>query len=363
MVVDTTGNNFIPDMNLTPMSRDWRNADADVTAAATDATPDLYHIDYCISHSPAKPSAGWTRITASSASGHTFHPGMTATGVWYIHAEAFDAENNSSYVCGGPYKIDKIAPRIDCTPAASNVSGGDLTVTVNASDTGGSNLSTIQYVWAVSDTAPGSGWTTINADGADAYSFNAALYSDGTYYLHMRVSDIAGNTFTRYRGPFTRETLGITSVTLRGYWNHWRGQVNLFGDLMTNEPHRFLSYEAVKIDITTAGDPDSVTVRFSPALESMYFTDIHGNKYSYEKDVGYFVSFPLEITKVNTNMYSKDYILPLAPSTKSSDNLRLASPYWMQVIVTKGTVMKTYMINDIDITGNIWDHTYIQPLN
>lgn len=362
-VIDTSGNNFIPDITLMPMSRDWRNTDVNVTAVAADATPDLSYINYLVTGSPARPSSGWIGITASNAEGHTFHPSVTGTGVWYIHAEAFDANDNSSYVCGGPYKIDKIAPAIDCTPTASSVCGEDIAVTVNASDTGGSNLSAIQYAWSASASTPVSGWTTINAGRAEEYSFNAELDSDGTYYLHMRATDIAGNTSTRYRGPFTRETLGISSVTLKGYWNHWRGQVNLFGELMTNEPHRFLSYEAVKIEVTTEGDPDSVTVRFSPALEAMYFTDIYGNRHSYEKDIGYSVSFPLEITKKDTNIYSSDYILPLAPSTKSSDNIRLAPPYWMQVTVTKGAVTKTYTINDIDITGNIWDHTYIQPLN
>ena len=37
-----------------------------------------------------------------------------------------------------------------------------------------------------------------------------------------------------------------TAVFIEGYWNHWRGQADLFGRQMTVEPHRFLSLETVK---------------------------------------------------------------------------------------------------------------------
>ena len=132
---------------------------------------------------------------------------------------------------------------------------------------------------------------------------------------------------------------------------------------MTNEPHRFLSLERVKIDITTIGDPERVTIRFSPELEAMHYTDPNGNSYDYAEDFfGYDVVFPEDSTFTMTgNHISWEYYLPLALSTKSMDNNRLRPQYRMTVTAYKGNASATYTIDDIDITGNIYDLTYIQP--
>ena len=139
------------------------------------------------------------------------------------------------------------------------------------------------------------------------------------------------------------------------------------GKQLTNEPHRFLSLERVKINVYTTGYADKVIIRFSPELEAMSFTDVHGNVYDYRDKVGYYVYFPQDST-INLNNTLKDnhvyweYTLPLAPSTKSWDDVILRSPYWMQVTAYKGASSVTYTVPDLNITGNTLNLIYIQPV-
>lgn len=167
---------------------------------------------------------------------------------------------------------------------------------------------------------------------------------------------------------FSVRTLKITGVFIEGYWNHWRGQVDMFGNRMTVEPHRFLSLETVKITVNTTGYADKVVIRFSPELESMQYTDPYGNTYDYMDDFDLeYVRFPEDTTffldaSKPDNSICWEYQLPLAPSTKSWENERERPPYWMEATAYRGNASVTYIIDDIDITGNIYDLTYIQPI-
>ncbi len=161
----------------------------------------------------------------------------------------------------------------------------------------------------------------------------------------------------------------ITGVSIIGDWSHWRGQRDIFGKLLTNEPHRFLSLENVRVNVSTTGYAEKLVIRFSPELEAMQYKDINGHIYDYSKDfTGYYVSFPqdstvlLDTNRKDSNI-SWNYIIPLASSTKSWDDSRLQAPYSMTVTVYKGGKSRTYSINDIDITGNVYDLTYIQPVD
>ena len=63
------------------------------------------------------------------------------------------------------------------------------------------------------------------------------------------------------------------------------------------------------------------------------------------------------------NSVSWEYILPLAPSTVSWEDKRLKQPYKMIVTAYNGNRSETYIVDDIDITGNVYDLIYIQPAN
>ncbi len=184
---------------------------------------------------------------------------------------------------------------------------------------------------------------------------------DGEYVARFVASAPNGTTQSR-DVSFKLTNLAITDVKIAGYWNHWRGQKDIFGRQMTVEPHRFLSLECISIDIATIGDPDKVTVRFSPELESMYYTDPNGHTYRYNEFMGYMVKFPEDSTIPVTDNHARwEYHLPLAPSSKDWDNNRLRPQYSMIVTAYKGSNTATFVVDDIDITGNIYDLTYIQP--
>jgi hypothetical protein len=111
------------------------------------------------------------------------------------------------------------------------------------------------------------------------------------------------------------------------------------------------------------GIPKRITIRFSPELEAMRYTDKYGHTYDYNRDFfGYEVNFPKDSTfNVTENQVYWEYYLPLAPSTKDWDDNRLRPPYSMTVTAYKGEKSVSVTIDDIEITGNIYDLTYIQP--
>ncbi|MGX8795104.1 hypothetical protein ACR6HW_03250 [Fusibacter sp. JL298sf-3] len=157
------------------------------------------------------------------------------------------------------------------------------------------------------------------------------------------------------------EQLKITSFDVSGYWNHWRGQKDMFGKQMSVEPHRFLSLEKVVFTAEVIGNPDRVTLRLSSPLEAMHYINPQGQRYAYEEMVGYRVDFPLEMTHEGEGRYKATYILPLADHTVSWEDRRAGAPYYAVVYAEKGAVKKEARIEDIDITGNIYDQVYVQP--
>lgn len=163
------------------------------------------------------------------------------------------------------------------------------------------------------------------------------------------------------RVPYRVDAVSVKSVAIEGYWNHWRGQLNLFGVRMTNAPHRFLGYEKVKIRAEVTGNPERVEVRFSPELEAMRYINSKGQAYDFKDEFGYEVAFPLLMQKVGEGHYEVETILPLTPQTLNFQNERLRAPYFMTVTAVKGEVRRSHTISDIDMTGNIFDMLYVQP--
>jgi len=166
------------------------------------------------------------------------------------------------------------------------------------------------------------------------------------------------------------DVLGVSGVTIEGYWNHWRGQIDIFGKQLSVEPHRFLSLETVKINVYTTGYADRVVIRFSPELEAMQFTDVMGNIYDYVIDfrMPAYVDFPGASTfalggSAKEGHVYWEYTLPLAASSVGWNDYRVAPQYKMTVYAYKGVECAIYEIDDIDITGNTRDLVYTQPLN
>ncbi len=183
---------------------------------------------------------------------------------------------------------------------------------------------------------------------------------EGDYIAEFTARTPNGN-IEKVSNTFRLNHLAILSMNIWGEWNHWRGQVDLFGKTLVNMPHRFMSYEKVHIEAEVKGNPDQVYVRFHPNLEAMTFTNQYGHNYSYREHIGYGVSFPLNMSSSDGKNYTAEYILPLAKSTMNEYDTRLGGQYWVEVTAIKGSTVKTMRIDDIDITGNTLDKVYVQP--
>ena len=344
-----------PSAVFNPNSASWRNTNVNVVIDPSDTGGSgIKQWRYRKSTDNGSTYGEWSNYVTGDTNWTVV---VDTTGLNKIQAEIQDNAGNIGYVTSGTYYIDKIAPTITANPTTLE-STNPVTVAVTSVDTGGSRLKQTNYRWSTTAAKPTSGWSTSTAG-----SFTTSLTIENVvHYLHVEAFDNAGNSTYRVFGPYIYNPVKITSVTISGYWNHWRGQTDLLGKRMTNEPHRFLSLEKVRIEVTTIGSPEKIEVRFSPELEAMMYVDPKGNRYDYREMVGYYVGFPYQ-PAVNENKAVWEYILPLAPSTKDWDNNVLRSPYWMKVTAYKGSSSDTYMITDINITGNVYDLIYIQPVD
>ena len=156
-------------------------------------------------------------------------------------------------------------------------------------------------------------------------------------------------------------SLKAISYDIVGAWTYWDGNVNIHGKLLTDEPHRFMSLEEVSIFVETIGEPDNIIIRFSPELEAMTYVNDQGHVFLYEDMTGEKINFPLYMTSYDKINWHISYILPLADSSKTMDNERRHPSYWMSITLIKGDTRITYLIDDLDITGNTLDRLYLEP--
>ncbi len=273
------------------------------------------------------------------------------------------SDDNRSVVRSFPVKV---STPLSLVPELSSELVGGTSVDIAARTTTYANSVNVSLFYGTANTRSYSLTSVAEAaGGSKAWEGSLSIPTgipDGEYTARFIATTPNGSTQSK-DVTFTLVNLAITDVNISGYWNHWRGQADIFGKRMSVEPHRFLSLECLDIDITTLGNPDTVVVRLSPELESMYYTDPNGHTYDYDKDfMGYKVKFPEDSTiAVTDNSAHWEYHLPLAPSSKSWDNNRLRPQYYMTITAYKGINTATFVIDDIDVTGNIYDLTYIQP--
>ncbi|OGO78087.1 MAG: hypothetical protein A2Y23_15510, partial [Clostridiales bacterium GWB2_37_7] len=180
-----------------PTSLPWRNTNAVVNLATAVTNGTFSKVDYRWTNSTTKPTTGLTSSTSTN-----FNTTLTTTGIWYLHATAFLTDGQSKYAYFGSYQIDKIAPTI--TADLTNADGSDpVTVNVTLADTGGSGIRDVKYKWTNTTTKPTTGWT------ATASSFSSTQNLEGTWYLHVEVSDNAGNVTYGYLGTYKINTFKL----------------------------------------------------------------------------------------------------------------------------------------------------------
>ncbi len=164
----------------------------------------------------------------------------------------------------------------------------------------------------------------------------------------------------------TVQHLQVQSVHIRGAWNHWRGQTDLLGKNLENNPMRFLSLEAVTVEAEVIGFPEKVEMRLTPELEAMTYTNSQGDTYTYEELIGQTVLFPVQLKKqedlsAGRSRWVATYILPMAPETMSWEDQRLRSAYWLEVTAHKSGGQHGLRLEGIELTGNTSQLLYSQP--
>lgn len=366
--------NTPPVINISPEAY-FGSDDITITISCSDTGSGIDYVLYACTLTAATPGDGFKLAKFNGELNVWNEIEIKKNGTWYVHVYAFDNVGNSSYKVSGPYEIHRNEP-----PEVSIVAlqpdpiyEGDyielliqpydadmepLDMRIDITDSSGNRL----YSYSQTVYPEDGVYKMVN------HRVNRFFSIGGGYLVTVSVTDSYGKSDYDSRN-FDVSVPDIESVTIEGYWNHWRGQKDIFGKQMTSEPHRFLSLETVKINVVTAGYADRVVIRFSPELESMRYADKLGHVYDYFRDFRFqYVTFPNDSTfyldeTLRQNRVYWEYTLPLAPSTKSWNDERLSPPYKMTVYVYKGEHCTIYEINDIDITGNVYDLVYIQPVN
>ncbi len=191
--IDNTGNSVVtksnafmmdntaptnPTMSANPTG--WTNVDVTVTIT--------YSVDTTIKE-----------FSTDGTTWNTYTSGViVTTNNTTVYARGTDASGNqSSQSTLTVANIDKIIPTVVYgTNGGANLQTASTTVT--ASDLGGSNIASLQYVWDTQNsTTPSSGWVTFTNGSAITKTGVT-----GTYYLWVKAIDNAGNTYITKSNAF-----------------------------------------------------------------------------------------------------------------------------------------------------------------
>ena len=137
-------------------------------------------------------------------------------------------------------KIDRKKPTVTLRSGSSTSTGADtvyneLTIAVLPEDTGGSGVAKVEYAWTNTTGTPStSAWKTLTAaaDGSYQAEYTAAETSKTAKYLHVRVTDGAGNVSETVKsGPYQviKKAVGaaLPSITVTGNPSSWTKSATL----------------------------------------------------------------------------------------------------------------------------------------
>jgi len=159
-------------------------------------------------------------------------------------------------------------------------------------------------------------------------------------------------------GQGNEKQVRIISMDISGSWEHWE-----------NQPHRFIALEKITVTAVVEGPAEKGLIRLSPQLEAMTYTNSLGHTYDYSDDFfGYTVKFPQdsqlypETVSGGLTVFIWEYSIPLCDETINWNGYRLAEPYKIGFrVFDHSGHHETLIIEDIDITGNIYELLYPQP--
>lgn len=220
-----------------------------------------------------------TSNTTTPSSWNTFVSGATqttpsATGNHYLWVKATDVAGNVTSMTSKAFKVDATLPTVSASPTSGAWKNTAHTVTPTYGDAhSGVNLK--QYTWSTSTATPTS-WSN--------YTSGALKQPGvGSYYLHLRVTDKAGNSKTSRVGPYRYETTKPTATITQSPSTWTNGDITLnikasdsggSGFYRTKLPDgKFTTSANASYPVTTNG-AYSFTVYDNAGNSQVYSTDV-----------------------------------------------------------------------------------------
>ncbi|MEG0872555.1 MAG: dockerin type I repeat-containing protein [Clostridia bacterium] len=206
--------------------------------------------------------------------------------------------------------IDKIPPTTSIAPNGGvyimPTEGANATIKahLSASDTGGSGLGTVQYAWsALNSNSEPSNWTNYLANGEDIQKTDATA---GTYYLWIKVIDVAGNRAESIKKsnayivkPNMDETTLIQMIPSTTSWtNKDVGVRIIYGSTLTAA-----KLARVQSGTGVVNSIESVVMQTNGVVYAQA-TDVAGNKVSKTLSIPNIDKLPPNAPTVNLNGYS-----------------------------------------------------------
>lgn len=305
-------NGSAPTLTINPLSMDWINQNVTVTLTAKDNSQNgLKTLKYAVTSSVEKPSSWATKTYNEYTANDTVSTTISSEGIWYVHGEVEDCDDNSIYKRGGPYKIDKTPPTIIANPTSGEFEE-ETDIAVGITD----NLSGVKEAWYR--------WTTSSSSISDLTGFTKFTASpiktpsEGTYYLHIKAYDNAGNVNYKIFGPYVVDELSVSASVA---------------------PNPAKRGQKVVFTINTKGYAKYLKITFPPEIWSLDMT----------------TPINLTIPEQSNRMDYVPYYLPLKTSTTLNDNGRLRQAYIIQIEAKKSNgKTKTTTVN-LDVKGSILD--------
>ena len=174
----------LPELSVTAVNSSWTNQNRTITITK-------------------KPAGASLEVTKPDGTTQTLSNNATTYAAPENGVYTFVLTSNGETVAKDAVveKIDKVKPDATLTEAGgTDAIYHKLTMTAKAADAD-SGVKSVEYAFTASSTAPSSGWTTAAdsdklADGRYKLEYTATENVQTTKYLHVRVTDNAGNTFT-----------------------------------------------------------------------------------------------------------------------------------------------------------------------
>ncbi|MDP5274625.1 Kelch repeat-containing protein [Chengkuizengella axinellae] len=199
--------NTEPVISITPNGNDaWSQTQATTVTVTDDHSGvDTSTLEYVWSDSSSPPVDGWSVF--NSGDELTL---QSETGVYYLHVRAEDEAGNQKTQVSSHFLVDNVELVITYDPVDNGTwSQSQSTHVTVTDDHSGAAADSLEYVWSDSVNLPVDGWSTFN--NGDKLTLE---HSTGTYYLHVRAEDNAGNQKTGVSGQFLLDnTEPVISIT------------------------------------------------------------------------------------------------------------------------------------------------------